>query len=101
LEVHNGLDSTMSLAPYTLALLKLVGEEGFAENPPLGIARRVVVNNSVIHAPAHRLLYALIAHAPSPDNIAREFLVELGKCEIAAVETLGEWLHSSTPSCSR
>jgi hypothetical protein len=85
------------LATYPLALLQLMeGEEGSAENPPLGIATRVGVEKSVFAVPAHRLLQALMEHAPSPDTIAREFLVELGKCGIPSVETLGALLRSST-----
>ena len=67
-----------------------------AENLPLGMATRVGVEQSAYNVPAHRLLAALINHAPSPDTIAREFLVELGKCGMSAVESLGSMFRSST-----
>ena len=67
------------------------------DNLPLGTATRAGVESSTkFHVPAHRLLEALIHHAPSPDTIAREFLVELGKCGISVVKTLGSMFRSST-----
>ena len=73
-----------------LALLKLMDEDdGSAGQPPLGIARRFDVESSTFNLPAHRLLKALITHAPSPETIAKQFLFKLGKCEIPLVETLG------------
>jgi hypothetical protein len=78
------------LAPYPLALLQLMHEEeGSTENPPLGIAKRIGVEKSAYNLPAHKLLAALISYTPSPGTMAREFLVELGKCEMPAVEALG------------
>ena len=85
------------LAPYPLALLQLIREQAPADNDnvPLGTATRAGVEDSVFHVPAHRLLEALINHAPSPDTIAREFLEELGKCGIPVVESLGSMCHPS------
>ena len=81
----SGMES--QLASYPLALLKLMGE---GEHPPLGMARRSgVLESPALSVPAHKLLEALITHAPSPETIAKEFLAELGKCGIALVETLG------------
>ena len=34
----------------------------------------------------------MIDHSPSPEMIAKEFLVELGKCEIVAVKNFGDGL---------
>ena len=85
-----------SLAPYPLALLQLMREQASAEILPLGMATRVGVEKSAFNVPAHRLLEALINHAPSPDTIAREFLVELGKCGLSVVESLGSMFRSST-----
>ena len=84
------------LAPYPLALLHLIGEGASAEYLPLGMATRVGVEQSAYNVTAHHLLEAFINHAPSPDTIAREFLVELGKCGISAVESLGSMFRSST-----
>ena len=84
------------LALYPLALLKLLGEEASAENLPLGTATRAGRESSRFRAPAHRVLEALINHSPSPDTIAGEFLVQLGKCGISVVESLGAMFRSST-----
>ena len=85
-----------SLAPYPLALLQLMREQASAEILPLGMATRVGVEKSAFNVPAHRLLEALINYSPSPDTIAREFLVELGKCGLSVVESLGSMFRSST-----
>ncbi|KAF8731166.1 hypothetical protein AX14_005065 [Amanita brunnescens Koide BX004] len=80
------------LASYPLALLKLMGE---GEHPPLGMARRSgVLESPALSVPAHKLLEALITHAPSPETIAKEFLAELGKCGIALVETLANEVYN-------
>ncbi|KIK74637.1 hypothetical protein PAXRUDRAFT_835932 [Paxillus rubicundulus Ve08.2h10] len=85
------------LAPYPLALLQLmIREEASAENLPLGTATRVGVERSAYNVPAHHFLEALIRHAPSPDTIAREFLVELGRCRILVVESLAEAVCNRT-----
>jgi hypothetical protein len=83
------------LTSYPLALLQLIREDASAENLPLGTATRVGMESSTFHVPAHRLLEALINHAPSPDSVAREFLVELAKCGISVVESLGSGFRSS------
>lgn len=71
----------MEVATFALALLKLMAkQEGSATNPPLGVAKRAGVETSVFNLPAHRVLLALIEHAPAPETIAREFLTELGQC---------------------
>ena len=78
------------LAPYPVALLQLMeGDEGLTANPFLGIAKRIGVETSTFNGPAHRLLSALIEHSLSPDSIAREFLVELGRCGNSDVGILG------------
>jgi hypothetical protein len=78
------------LASYPLALLQLMKEEeGSTENPPLGIAKRVGVEESVYNVPACSFLAALIDYTLSPETMAREFLVELGKCGVQVVEALG------------
>jgi hypothetical protein len=83
------------LAPYPLALLELMIREEPSADLPLGIATRLGVEKSAYNVPAHRFLEALIHHAPSPDTIAGEFLVELGKCGIPVVKSLGSIFHSS------
>ena len=79
------------VSAYPLALLKLMdkGSEGSTAQPPLGIARRIGAESSTFNIPAHILLKALITHALSPETMAKEFLVELGKCGNALVEKLG------------
>jgi hypothetical protein len=75
---------------YPLALLKLMDESYESTGqPPLGIARRVGVESSTFDLPAHKILQALITHAQSPETIAKELLIELGKCGNGFVETLG------------
>ena len=83
------------LALYPIALLQLMREHVSTDNLPLGTATWAGVESSVFHVPAHRLLEALLNHAPSPDPIAREFLVELGKCGISVVKTLGSFCSST------
>ncbi|KAF8837546.1 hypothetical protein BDN67DRAFT_972811 [Paxillus ammoniavirescens] len=90
------MDSRL-LAPYPLALLQLMRrEEASAENLPLGMATRLGVEKSAYNVPAHRFLEALIHHAPSPDTIAGEFLVELGKCGIPDVNSSAEAVRNRT-----
>ena len=72
---------------YSLALLKLMEES--TGQPPLGIARRVGVESLTFDLPAHKILQALITHSQSPETIAKELLIELGKCGNGLVETLG------------
>ncbi len=82
------------IASYPLALLKLMDEGyGSTGQPPLGIAERYGVESSAFNVPAHKILQALITHAPSPKTIAKELLFELGKCGNALVETLGVLLR--------
>ena len=90
------MQSKMELAPYPLALLELIREQAPADSLPLGMATRVGLEKSAFNVPAHRFLEALINHAPSPDTIAGEFLVELGKCGLSVVETLGSMFRSPT-----
>jgi hypothetical protein len=79
------------LASYPLTLLKLMGEqEDVAQNPPLGIAKRAGMENSVFSVAAHHLLKAAIELSPSPVLVAQEFLVSLGKCGILVVKEFGE-----------
>ena len=81
------------LASYPLMLLKLIGEqEGAAQNPPLGTSTRVGIEDSKFKVATHRLLEALIEYSPSPEVVAQECLVELGKCGILAVKESGESL---------
>ena len=88
------VDSESQVARYSLALLDLMDkDDGSTTQPPLGIARLIGAESSVLNVPAHRLLKALIAHAPSQETIAKEFLVELGKCGNTLVETLGVLLR--------
>ena len=88
------MDSESQVACYPLALLELMDkDDGSTTQPPLGIARLIGAESSVLNVPAHRLLKALIAHAPSQETIAKEFLVELGKCGNTLVETLGVLLR--------
>jgi hypothetical protein len=76
---------------YPLALLDLMNEQdGAAENPPLGFAKRAGLETSVFNMPAHRILKALIDHSPSPEAMAKEFLKELSKCGIEIVHQFGE-----------
>ena len=78
------------VASYPLALLELMDQDDrCTAQPPLGIPRRIGAESSVFNIPAHRLLKALITHAPSQETVAKEFLVELGKCGNALVQTLG------------
>jgi len=82
------------VASYPLALLKLMDESYESTGqPPLGIARRVGVESSTFDLPAHKILQALITHAQSPETIAKELLIKLGKCGNGLVETLGLLLH--------
>ena len=84
------------VASYPLALLELMDKyHGSTAQPPLGIARRIGAQTSTFNVPAHRSLKALITHAPSPgqENIAKEFLFELGKCGNALIGTLGGLLR--------
>ncbi|KIJ17715.1 hypothetical protein PAXINDRAFT_97932 [Paxillus involutus ATCC 200175] len=74
----------------------MVREEQSAENLPLGMATRLGVESSAYNVPAHHFLSALIHHAPSPDTIAGEFLVELGKCGIPFVKSLAEAVCNRT-----
>jgi len=79
------------LESYILELLELMGrKDNSMENPPLGFARRTGAETSTFDVPAHKLLTALIEHSPSPKTVARDFLVELVKCEISAVRELGD-----------
>ncbi|KAF8343254.1 hypothetical protein F5887DRAFT_974072 [Amanita rubescens] len=83
------------VASYPLALLKLMDEgDGSTEQLPLGIAKRHGVESSAYDVPAHKILQALITHAPSPTTIAKEFLFELGKYGNALVETLAEEVYN-------
>jgi hypothetical protein len=68
--------------------------DGFTGRPPLGTARHVGTASSAFDIPAHRLLQALLTHAPSPEPISKELLVQLGKCGNAVVETLGMLLSA-------
>lgn len=69
------------VASYPLALLKLMDEVYSSTGwPPLGIAKRHGIESSTYDIPAHKILQALITHAPSPKSIAKEFLFELQKC---------------------
>jgi hypothetical protein len=78
------------VASYPLALLKLMDEDyGSTKQPPLGIAKRYGVQSSAYNVPAHKIMQALITHAPSPKTIAKEFLFELGKCGNVLVVALG------------
>jgi hypothetical protein len=79
------VDTIAALALYPLALLKLMAQEGAA---PLGMAKRIGMEDSEWNLPAHRVLQALIEHAPSPESIARELLEKLGECKIQSVKTL-------------
>jgi len=82
------------LSSYPLALLSLIGEGLDAgQDPPLGYATRVGVQNSQFNVAAHRFLKAIIEHSPSPPAVAKEFLIELRKCQVAAVMDLGN-VHS-------
>ncbi|KAF8340547.1 uncharacterized protein EI90DRAFT_3117067 [Cantharellus anzutake] len=76
----------LPLESYALALLKVMGKRDNAERPPLGFASRSGTLSSTFNAPAHKLLQAVIEYSPSPETIARGFLVELGKCGILAVK---------------
>ena len=89
----SGMES--QVASYPLALLKLMDEgDGSTGQPPLGTASCVGTASSAFDIPAHRLLQALLTHAPSPEPIAKELLVQLGKCGNAVVETLGVLLSA-------
>jgi len=76
---------------YALALLKLMrSQEDVDDNPPLGIAmRRDGKDTSSFNVPAHDFLRFLIEHSPSPETLARLFMVELARCEIVAMKNLG------------
>jgi hypothetical protein len=85
---------TSQVTSYSLALLNLMDEgDGSTGQPPLGIAKHYGVQSSAYNLPAHKILQALITHAPSPETIAKEFLFELGKCENVVVVTLGMLLR--------
>ncbi|KAH9963117.1 hypothetical protein BC827DRAFT_1193455 [Russula dissimulans] len=87
------------LESYILELLEFIGKkDNSMENPPLGFARRAGAETSTFDVPAHKLLKALIEHSPSPETVAREFLVELVKCEISAVKELVHSLDSDHPA---
>ena len=79
---------------YSLALLKLMEEiYESTRQLPLGIARcvgdQLGVESLTFDLLAHKILLALIIHTQSPENIAKELLIELGKCRKGLVETLG------------
>ena len=81
-----------SFQSYALALLTLVrNQEDVNDNPPLGIAIRRDSDgaDSSFNMPAHDVLRLLIVHSPSPETIARLFMVQLARCEIPAVKNLG------------
>ena len=82
------------LVSYPIAFLSLIGQGlGADQNPPLGYATRIGMPDSQFNVEAHRLSKAIIEYSPSPSTEAREFLIELKKCEIAAVMALGN-VHS-------
>ncbi|KAF8524063.1 hypothetical protein BU17DRAFT_85098 [Hysterangium stoloniferum] len=84
--------------PRVLALLRLMGkQENVMDNPPLGTARRIGATTSTFDVPAHKLLQAVIEYSPSPETIAREFLVELSKCGIVVVKEFVDALDSDCP----
>jgi hypothetical protein len=78
---------TIPLASYPLLLLTLMKEDNESFPNPLGTAERMP--DSSFKVPAHRLLLALLEHSPSPDTIAREFLVELRNCGTPAMQESG------------
>ena len=84
------------VASYALALLELMDQDdgSTGAQPPLGITRRIGAESSVFNVPSHRLLKALITHTPSQEIVAKEFLVQLGKCGNALVQTLGVLVRS-------
>jgi hypothetical protein len=80
-----------SIASYVLALLNLMErQEDVIDSPPLGTARPVGSETSTFDVPAHKLLWAIIEHSPSPERITHEFLCEFAKCGVPAVRDLGE-----------
>ena len=89
---HDGFETIRTVSPGAFA----PDRGGGVRRIPPGMATRVGVEQSAYNVPAHRLLEALINHTPSPDTIAREFLVELSKCGTSAVESLGSMFRSST-----
>ena len=76
------------LASYALALLNSMGRQ--EDLIPLGNARLVGSQTSTFDVPAHRILQALLEHSPSPQTIAQEFLAELAKCQVLAVNDSGD-----------
>jgi len=76
---------------YALALLTLMrNQDDVNDNPPLGIAmRRDGEDTSSFNVPARDFLRLLIEHSPSPETLARLFMVELARCEIVAMKNLG------------
>ncbi|KAF8338495.1 hypothetical protein F5887DRAFT_1077834 [Amanita rubescens] len=86
---------------YPLTLLKLMDERYESTGqPPLGIARRVGVESSTFDLPAHKILQALITHAQSPETIAKELLIKLGKCGNGHVKTLAEEVYGEVSTLS-
>ena len=82
-----------SFQSYALALLTLVGNQENVNDNPLGIVIRCDGTDSS-NMPAHNLLRLLIEHSPSPETIARLFMVQLARCEIPAVKNLGNTLST-------
>ena len=87
------------LQSYALALLTLVGNQyvqngANEDHAPFGMALRLDTRRRKYRQTAHRLLQALIEHAPSPEAVAREFLNELAKCDNPTVECLGDVFSS-------
>lgn len=108
----------MALVDYPLALLQLmINQEKTVNERPLGTAKRIGTDSSEFEIPAHRFLHALIRYSLSQETIAKEFLVELKRCEDQVVEKSGTspvWLSylaimgnfqvqallDNTPNCS-
>jgi hypothetical protein len=87
-----------SFQSYALALLTLArNQEDVNDNPSLRIAtRRDGTDDSSFNMPAaHNLLRLLIEHSPSPESMARLFMVELARCKIPAVKNLGNVVLSA------
>ena len=83
--------SQNTLQSYAQALLTLVGNRACAEDNPLfGEAMLLDTGNTIYRQTAHTVLQALIEHSPSPEAVAGQFLADLIKCKIPAVETLGD-----------
>jgi hypothetical protein len=78
-----------SFRSYALALLTLVRNQDDVNDNPLGIVIRRDGTDSSPNMPAHKLLRLLIEHSPSPETIARLFMVQLARCENPAVKILG------------